>query len=185
MSDDHDSGARLLPGDVDPPLFRPNPAHARKVIPEKVLADARNLFETTDIPLSEIARRAGLHRSLMHRTVLREGWSRPTPKARKERVAARLRARIEKELCSVEISLAHSRSAAARETARQSADTLASLMRTLRELKRLDLEDEDAPGEAEHEENLDMLRERLALRLETLLAEQQAAEAAGEGGAGG
>jgi hypothetical protein len=76
------------------PAVRPNPAHARKPILEKVLAEAREEFETTDIPLSEISRRVGLHRSLMHRSVLREGWSRPAPQALKERVAARLRARI-------------------------------------------------------------------------------------------
>lgn len=160
----------LLPGDLDAPSFRPNPAHARKEIPDEVLADAQNLFETTDIPMSEIARRVGLHRSLLHRTVLRKGWSRPEPEARKARVAQRLRARIEKELCSVEISLAHSRSKEARAAARESADTLTSLMRTLRELRRHDLEDEAAArGAYEPEQDVDAMRAALADRLEALL----------------
>ncbi|RXF75469.1 hypothetical protein [Hansschlegelia zhihuaiae] len=177
-----DDIARPAPGRAS--MRRPNPAHARKHIPEEVLAEAKDLFETTDIPVTEIARRAGLHRSLMDRTVLREGWIRPTARARKGRVAARLRARIEKELCSVEISLAHSRSKAARAAARESADTLASLLRTLRELRRLDFEEEaGAPDEAEHEQNLDVLRDRLASRLEELLAEHEGAAAPG-GGAG-
>lgn len=154
----------ILPGDVDAPAFRPNPAHARKEIAASVLADAQHLFETTDIPLSEIARRVGLHRSLLHRTVLRKGWSRPEPAARQERVAQRLRARIEKELCSVEISLAHSRSKEAREAAKQSVDTLSSLMRTLRELRRYDLEDE--PRVERYEPvDIDEIRGRLADQL--------------------
>lgn len=158
------------PGDVDAPSFPPNPAHARKEIPEEVLADAQNLFENSDLPVSEIARRVGLHRSLLHRTVLRKGWARPDPRAVRTTVAKRVRARVEKELNAVELSLAQVRSGAARSAARESADTLSSLMRTLRELQRYDREEaaavdpsDDGPGQ-----DIDALRAALADRLERM-----------------
>lgn len=128
-----DDRARLLPGDEEP-CFRPNPAHARKDISEAVLGDAQNLFETTNLPLSEIARRVGLHRSLLHRTVLRKSWKRPDPKTMRTTVAKRVRARIEKELSAVEPSLAQIRSGEARAAARDSAAILARFTRSLREL---------------------------------------------------
>lgn len=168
-----DDRVRLLPGDEEP-CFRPNPAHARKDIPEVVLAEARNLFETSDLPLSEIARRVGLHRSLLHRTVLRKGWSRPDPKAIRTTVAKRVRARIEKELNSVELSLAQTRSEEARAAARESAAILASLTRSLRELQAYDLAEAKAartsPGDgaADGGEDLDALRRELARRLTAL-----------------
>lgn len=138
---------RLLPGDEEP-CFPPNPAHARKHIPEEVLAEAQNLFETTDIPAAEIARRVGLNRTLLGRTALRKGWSRPDPKAMRSSVAKRVRARIEKELASVELSLAQSRSDEARAAARESAAILASLTRSLRELQAYDLAERRAEASA-------------------------------------
>lgn len=173
---------RLLPGDEEP-CFPPNPAHARKVIPEEVLAEAQNLFETTDIPAAEIARRVGLHRTLLGRTALRKGWSRPDPKAMRTSVAKRVRARIEKELASVELSLARVGSEEARAAARDSAAILASLTRSLRELQAYDAAEakaaasrDDAASSEMTAEEMDALRYELADRLNRLRAYYEAQE---------
>ena len=178
--------ARLLPGDEEP-CFAANPAHARKEISDEVLEEAQNLFETTDVPLSEIARRVGLHRSLLHRTVLRKGWSRPDPKAMRSTVAKRVRARIEKELNAVELSLAQVRSEEARTAARESAAILASLTKSLRELQLYDLAAAKAgegaapkTSEPEPEIDIDELRNRIARRLEAFRREARDEPVSGE-----
>lgn len=179
-----DDDVRLLPGDGER-CFPANPAHARKVIPEEVLAEAQNLFENTDVPAAEIARRVGLHPSLLYRTVLRKGWSRPDPKAMRTTVAKRVRARIEKELNAVELSLAQVRSGEARAAAQESAAILASLTRSLRELQLYDLAEAKAappptahvaPPPGESPEDLDEMRNKLARRLLALRDEARERE---------
>ena len=179
-----DDDVRLLPGDGER-CFPANPAHARKFISEEVLAEAQNLFENTDVPAAEIARRVGLHPSLLHRTVLRKGWTRPDPKAIRATVAKRVRARIEKELNAVELSLAQVRSGEARAAAQESAAILASLTKSLRELQLYDMAeakasrpaapppDDFAPPPDDVEEDLDAMREKLARRLMQLADESR------------
>ncbi|MET0313340.1 MAG: hypothetical protein ABW275_03010 [Hansschlegelia sp.] len=131
--------------------------------------EARRLFETTALTQVEIAARLGLLAPSLSRMANREGWVRPKTEKR-ERTVRRIRQRVEREIDTIEAALAGTRSI---DETDRAARTLASLVRTLRELQKYDedaarrrgADDEDEDGAPA---DLDALRDALADRLDRL-----------------
>ncbi|GLK81456.1 hypothetical protein [Methylopila turkensis] len=150
-----------------PPGRRPAPPASAETI-----AEARRLFETTELKQVEICKRVGLAPPSLSRMIRREGWMRPHALARRRETVRGVRAKVDEALERVEPWLAGGGAELAE--AERAAKTLASLVRTLRELARYDAEqatrdggaaDDDAPAD------LDALRDELARRLARLRAE--------------
>lgn len=152
---------------------RAGEAAGRRASAETV-AEVRRLIETTTLTQKEIGRRLGLHDSSISRMVRREGWRRPTDAAARQDLVGAIREQVDAEIAEVERILGGAGAAAP--GAAERARTLASLVRTLRELARYD-EDQlraagrEAGGNGSEDEavaDLDQLREELARRLESL-----------------
>ncbi len=143
--------------------------------PPETLAEARRLYEATDLAEARIAGLSGVSRSTLRRRAAAEGWSRPngagTPAAvPRQDVVAALRGRIEREIIAAEAAMGQ----AAEKTidgVERISRSLASLVRTLRELARYDEEravragQDDGDGDVA---DLDAFRAALAERLERL-----------------
>lgn len=137
--------------------------------------DARTRYEAGEAVLA-VSRATGIPRASVYSMAKSRGWKRPRPDglpdADGERIGtvARIRRTVEREVIAVERLLEASprgptRTAAAERAAR----TLASLVRTLNELRRLEAaaadQDDDAPPR-----DIDAFRAELARRLERLAA---------------
>jgi hypothetical protein len=140
----------------------------------EAVAQARRLFETTALAVAAIARETGIKRSTLADRARREGWRRPEPVGAEqaERRGLRidgLRAKIETEIRRMERTLSDSGVGGAERMAR----TLASLVRTLRELTRYDIE-RQAAAEVQDDVvgDVDGLRRALAERLDRLRRER-------------
>ena len=148
-------------------------AAARKASADTI-AEVRRLIETTTLTQMEIGRRLGLHNSSISRMVRREGWRRPADAAARQDLVGSIRERVAAEIAEVERVLTDASASAP--SAAERARTLASLVRTLRELARYDEDQLRAAGrqaggngsEDEAVADLDQLREELARRLEGL-----------------
>ena len=149
---------------------RPSASATR--ITDKSAAEARRLYEATDLSQTEIARRIGASRATIARLAKRDGWTRRS--ADRARAVSRIRAEVDKQINAVEAVLAGPGAGAADEAATH-ARTLASLVRSLRELQKYEAgqavdaaEDDDADGAPA---DLDALRDALADRLARLRGE--------------
>jgi transposase-like protein len=165
-----------------------------------LLARARHLYENTSVRVADIAESLGVtERTLMkwrkqlgwrgrneYRRALRittdavveEAITPPAADASLDRAAdraltiARIRETVDREVSAVETSLRKlDRMAPRGGDVERSARTLASLVKTLNELKRLDATERDARPETEDDErDIDEFRRDLARRLDALCA---------------
>ncbi|MDR4307622.1 hypothetical protein IHQ68_13435 [Chelatococcus sambhunathii] len=144
--------------------------------PPETLVEARRLYECSDLTETRIAVLSGVSRSTLRRRAVAEGWLRPDgakkPEAARQDVVASLRERIEREIVAAEAAMG--------QTAEKTIDgverisrSLASLVKTLRELARYDEERAGRAGQAdaagdEDVADIDAFRAALADRLERL-----------------
>jgi aminoglycoside phosphotransferase (APT) family kinase protein len=167
------------------------------------LADIRFRYEETPEPLWSIARRHNMDERTLNRLVRRQGWRMRAPSRAHDLVqpaaakpalvadaaetaaipapaediplAERVQRMVEQELATVDRVLARLGPAPGHPgAAERSARTLASLVKTLNELRRLKAAETPAAGEpdAEDPRDYDQLRRELAHRMERLVAEQ-------------
>lgn len=143
--------------------------------PAAIVAEARRLYEETWLTGAEIGRLSGLAHSTLRGYVQREGWRRPGDGARPVSRIDALRARIDREIAAAEATLGAGRAerpAAAEKMAR----TLASMVKTLRELWKFDEERARAARvEPAHDvvTDYDEFRRELARRLDRLRAQYE------------
>jgi hypothetical protein len=149
------------------------PPRAPQSSPE-ILEQARRLYETTELSQAEIARRLSLTAPSLRRIAKREEWRRPAAAAERRVLVRNVREKIDREIGAVERVLSADGGSAAPGTER-AARTLASLVRTLRELARYD-EEQARAARPEVEDDavadIDALREALARRLDRLREER-------------
>lgn len=156
------------------------PLHAST--PPETLAEARRLYETTELTQADIGARVGLHHGTVSRLAKKHGWRRPAAARKRRALVSAIRTKVDREIAEVERVL--SADGAPGTAVESSARTLASLVKTLRELAKID-EDEareraarrGAQGNGEDEDDavadLDALRDALARRLEQLREERE------------
>ncbi|MET0314077.1 MAG: hypothetical protein ABW275_06750 [Hansschlegelia sp.] len=137
------------------------------------MAEARRLYEAGGLSECEIARLTGLNRSTMRSRAEREGWRRGESNAERRRLLGALRSRVDEEIAEAEAALGGAQTGDAKaQRVERAARTLASLVRTLRELAKFDEEQAAAArsGEAADDvvTDIDELRRELARRLESL-----------------
>lgn len=157
---------------------------------ERDLEAIRKLVEESTLSQLAIGRQVGVSTPVINRLIQKHGWRRPKGAPRTfKRVNPPQKARsrpqllgqiVEKQLAQIDAILARMGGAAATQAGERQARMLASLVKTLGELRRLDEEGAAAAaGEDAHEEPIDAFRERLAKRIEALCP-----PAADRGGAG-
>ena len=163
---------------------------ARAVAPEAV-EEARRLYETTRVPVQQVADLLGISKSTLNRRAREWGWhsraeripivtppGRPVdgapaapPLVPRGELVARLVARIEGEIAAVERIIAHAglaTGAQAASDAERAARTLGLLVKSLRELAAI--ERAEAQAEAEETEEDDSVRDVAAYRRELAAA---------------
>ncbi|GLK76010.1 hypothetical protein GCM10008171_12640 [Methylopila jiangsuensis] len=141
----------------------------------EVFAEARRLYETTQLSQVEIGRRLGLSRHAVARRAKREAWTRPFDAARRRTLIRGLRRSVDAEVAKAERLFASGDDGAAGEAAGKAARTLSSLVRSLRELAKFDEESAGGAGEPDADGSLrdaDEFRAALAERLERLRRER-------------
>lgn len=175
-------------------------------IPPEEISRARALYEGTDIPVRDIARMLGIGLTTLHRKINLWGWTPRNARLRGldaaakaeipvEQIAAlaaphvatveqetlihRVRAAVEREIVAIEAVLARVESAKLRSSdAERAARTLATLVKTLREVAALQRDEQpehDARDRSEDEfRDLDDFRRELAQRLDRLRRQRQA-----------
>lgn len=144
-----------------------------RLSPTQVM-QARRLYETTDLTLTEVAARVGISAPALCKRAQKAGWERSSKELRDQAVR-RIRLRVEREISAVETVLAGT---GAIGEADRAARTLASLVRTLRELQKYDEDAARMQAAEERDEDgapadLDAFRDALADRLERLQRENQ------------
>jgi hypothetical protein len=169
-------------------------------IPPEEIARARALYEGTDIPVRDIAKMLGIGLVTLHRKINKWGWIPRNARLRgldaaakadiplqeivalaaphvvtveNETLIDRVRAAVEREIIAIEAVLTRVEGARLRSTdAERAARTLATLVKTLREVAALqrDEKPETQSGEAEADEfrDLEEFRAELAERLDRL-----------------
>ena len=160
-----------------------------KEIAEHVLICARKLYEETDLQSEFIAQLTGFSVSGLHKRGARLGW---TPRQRFYRgtaasgaepdvvgVSARITHQIGQRIAEVERNLAKPGPRAARlNDSERAARTLASLAKTLNELKRLEAGTGAAPKAEDDEIDLDEFERDIARHLAELRAPGRGSEQA-------
>lgn len=169
-------------------------------IPPEEIARARALYEGTDIPLRDIAKLLGIDRSTLVRRIKKWGWIPRNAHLRrldaaakagiplqemialaapevatieKETLIDRVRSAVEREIVAIEAVLSRVEGARLRSAdAERAARTLATLVKTLREVAALqrDEKPEDEKGEGSEDEfrDIEEFRTELAERLDRL-----------------
>lgn len=166
---DHDAASPPKAGTVGEDRPEPKRATAARV------AEARRLYETTDLKQTEIARRLGFHASSVNRMAREKGWMRPTEVDRRAALIRNVRAKVDAEIAKTEKVF---EDLGPETDAERTARTLASLMRTLREISKYDEERAratprgDARGDADDQYDIDEFRDSLADRLDRLRRER-------------
>jgi len=144
-------------------------------------AAIRVAYETTVLPLRDIAARHGVSHVSVAKRAERQAWLRPgeapplPDEAAEEKLVARLYRTFEKQVAELELRFANGEGGVDEKDAR----TLAVLARTLETLGKLREGADDAAGAAPVD--IDALRTRLQKRLEQLDAEGERAGAAAGG----
>ncbi|MBG0810574.1 hypothetical protein IY145_14470 [Methylosinus sp. H3A] len=181
-------------------------AGKQDALPRDVVAQAKLLYDAGVTPLAELSAMLGMSERAFRRYRVREGWlMRPSPikcksaaqpltkaseteqparsKTESRSLIARLEEAVEREFVRAEAALATCGAKAAPKTMETSARVLASLVRSLAELKRMNrdagaLREEDGRGrdafDDEPPRELAELREELARRLERMCGEGEA-----------
>lgn len=156
----------------------------RKEIDEHVLMCARTLYEETELPMADIATLVGVcTRTLQTRAALL-GWTpRESSRARRrcERgtssdvatLTERVRETVDREIANAERGLAAAGTRTRTRDPERTARTLASLVKTLSELKRLQPNETASVPQVEDDEiDIDEYRRDLARRLDQLAIEE-------------
>jgi hypothetical protein len=168
------------------------------VIAPEEIARARHLYECTSVPVHDIARMLGIGTTTFMKRVKEWGWVKrnrrlaeldaagaanvplneihemaEAPMAVLQRTALieRVRAAVEREIVAIEQVLASVEGVRLRsQDAHRAARTLATLVRTLREVSRLEETAGDKPGEEREDQfrDLDEFRRELSARLDRL-----------------
>ncbi|RXF75464.1 hypothetical protein [Hansschlegelia zhihuaiae] len=148
----------------------------------ETLAEARRLYETDGLTLAGIGERVGLHGVTVCRLAKKHGWRRPAAAEKRRALVSAIRTKVDREIAEVERVL--SADGAPGAAVERSARTLASLVKTLRELARIDEDDarkaagrrgaESGEDEDDAVADLDALRDALARRLDRLREEHEA-----------
>jgi hypothetical protein len=161
----------------------------KKEIAGHVLMCARKLYEETDTPTSTIARLMGVSLKTLNRRAIRNGWT-PRPGLRlRQHIAAvpisdiaalgaRIRSTIEREVASAERELNKPGPRASRLAGSETAArTLASLTKTLNELKRLEAAGtEAAPKAADEQIDVEEFERDIARHLAELRSDSGGSE---------
>ena len=144
-------------------------------IPAETVAEAKRLYESNSISQRAIAARLGIARSSLWRLADKHQWRRPKAAEARRSLVGEIRKKIEAEIIGAEKALAGGGDVA------PAARTLASLVKTLRELARFDEEQGSGLSTPEGDEGFDgfvadpdAFREALAERLEKLRDEREA-----------
>ena len=163
------NGPALPAGEGPASAGRPAPASR---ITEKMVAEARRLYEESELSQVEIAVRVGLSRTSLGRLAARGEWRRRS--VERARAVSRIRCEVDKQISAVEAVFGGQDGLPASEAAVH-ARTLASLVRSLRELQKYEAgqtvgaaEDDDADGARA---DIDALRDALADRIARLRGE--------------
>jgi len=170
-----------------------------KDIPEHALGCARRLYEDTDVPMDRIARLLGIcARTLQFRASMLHWTPRPGTRCRRGGTAPanmdalkdRIRTMIGNEIIEAERILARTGPAGSRvRDSERSARTLASLARTLNELKRLEASGLAAPSKADEDDEIEFdaeeYRREIARRLDELAAAEGRPRTPADDAAGG
>lgn len=167
------------------------------VVPPEKIAEVRPLYEGTNIPVDDLAAICGLGVTTFLKRVKLWGWkqrklrmcdydkaaeaevsairevSAPLTKlAENETLIERVRAAVEREIVSIEAVLTRVESAQLRSNdAERAARTLATLVKTLREIAALQRDEKPDPeksGDADEFRDLEDFRAELAQRLDRL-----------------
>lgn len=143
-------------------------------IPAETVAEAKRLYETSPTTYQAIAAQLGIAASSVGWLVHKHGWLRPKAAEARRKLVGEIRKQIEEEIFRAEKALAGGGDVA------PAARTLASLVKTLRELARFDEEQGSGLSEPEGDEERDgfvadpdAFREALAERLEKLRDERE------------
>lgn len=155
----------------------------RKEIDDHVLMCARTLYEETELPMADIALLAGVCTRTLQTRAMLLGWvPRENSRARRRCARAaspdvttlteRVRETVDREIANAERGLAPGTRTRTRDPER-TARTLASLVKTLNELRRLQTnETESAPQVEDEDIDIDQYRRDIARRLDQLAAER-------------
>ncbi|PZQ16983.1 MAG: hypothetical protein DI565_06230 [Ancylobacter novellus] len=148
----------------------PKPKKRAPPASPETIAETGRLYETTDLTVREISGRVGVAQSSVCRMAKNHGWRRPEADKRRKLVEA-LRRKVGREIAAAERAIEADGDAGA------SARTLASLVRTLRELAKYDEDLARSRDEGREDQNdvladPDALRDALADRLEKLRSER-------------
>ncbi len=170
------------------------------VIPPEDISRARALYEGTEIPVRDIAKMLGIGLTTLHRKINHWGWVPRNARLRgldaaakadipleqiaalasphvvpveKETLIDRVRAAVEREIVAIDAVLARVEGARLRSTdAERAARTLATLVKTLREVAALQRDEKPEPESGEGNQNefrdLEEFRAELAERLDRL-----------------
>ncbi|MFC3691996.1 hypothetical protein [Chenggangzhangella methanolivorans] len=114
---------------------------AQNGISPDTVAEARRLYESSALSIEAIATRVGVGRTSVRRLAEKGGWRRPAAAQARKRLVGAIREKAEKEIVAAEAALAGGGDAG------PAARTLASLVRTLRELARYDEEQARSDGQ--------------------------------------
>lgn len=149
---------------------------AQSRIDPKRAAQARRLYEGSRQSTEAIAKQVGIARSTVQRLASRGGWKRPDAAEARRRLVGSIRQKAEREI------VAAGRALKGGGDPGPAARTLASLVRTLRELAKYDEEQARACGRADPVDDEDFddfladpdaFRDALADRLEKLRDERE------------
>jgi hypothetical protein len=177
-------------------------------VPPERIAQARQLYEGTSVPVRDIATLCGLGVSTFLRRTREWGW---TPRNRRladfdaaakagldlaeiaeaaapalavvrhATLVERVRSAVEREIAAIEAVLLRVESAKLRSAdAERAARTLASLVKTLREVAAMEREDETESGRPDAFSDIETFRRELADRLDRIRASQRPDDASGE-----
>jgi hypothetical protein len=151
----------------------------------ELIGRARGLYESGEATVQAVADLLGIHRRTLQKRACSLGWQRSTRASRaddpapqenvpvgRRAMVARIRRTVEREISTVENSLARMDELVPRGDAEKAARTLASLVKTLIELQRLEA---GAPADTtkdldEDGIDIDEFRRDLARRLDALRA---------------
>lgn len=144
-------------------------------ISAETISEMRGLYEASSLSVTAIGARLGVSHSSVARLAEKYGWRRPAAADARRRLVGEIRKRADEEIVAAERALAGGSDPG------PAARTLASLVKTLRELARFDEEQGvrlGGPGSDEDTDGFvadpDAFREALAERLEKLRDEREA-----------
>lgn len=146
----------------------------------ELIARVRQLYEESDMPVVDICKMLSVSRNTLHRRAKNMNWTlRNRNTARKgmraaskhREVIARIRDVVEQEIGAIEAAVSSVERQNLPADPERAARTLASLVKTLNELKRLEQAAHTPEPQHDAQDDIDTLRQTLAQRLDRLAEE--------------